>query len=116
MSGTATTQAQVDKGASVTTETGGTACGNVSGTDICVTATSANDARAFSDDATGGLPSIGVAIPSAVVDAGTEAYYDGTVGSAAGVTLSAQSANDADSTSAVVTAGLGAGDGSVADA
>jgi len=114
---TATTQALVDQGASASTTRSATgSCGADAGTDICVEATSANTANAFSDGATIGLIAVGAGLPTAIVDAGTKAYYDGSVGTASGVTVIANSANSADATSSVLSAGLVGADGSLAQA
>jgi hypothetical protein len=113
----ATTQALVDQGAAASTTGSGTGfCGTGAATGVCVEAASANTANAFSDGATVGLIAIGAGLPTAIVDAGTKAYYDGSVGSASGVTITAGSANTADARSAALTVGLVSAQGALAQA
>ncbi|HEY3921306.1 MAG TPA: carbohydrate-binding protein, partial [Gaiellaceae bacterium] len=104
---TAVTKAVVDQsGSATTTGSSGVGCGTAPSAGICIEATSANAANGAGDGLTVGLIALGAGLPTAIVDGGTKANYDGSIGSAGNVTVYASSANVA--TALVNSGGFGA--------
>ncbi len=113
----ATTTVLVDNGASAnTTGVSGTGCGTAPTAGICIEATSANTANSTSDGLTVGVIAIGAGLPTAVVDGGTQASYDGRVDSSGNVTIFASSANVANASVASGGFGLVAAQGDASSA
>ncbi len=91
---TAVTKAAVDSGGSATTTaSSGVDCGSAPSAGVCVESTSGNVANSASDGFTAGLIAVGAALPTAIVNGGTESNYDGDIGSADNVTIYAASKN-----------------------
>ncbi|MHB1242601.1 MAG: beta strand repeat-containing protein, partial [Gaiellaceae bacterium] len=84
---------------------------------ILITASSANEATAESDVASGGLVGIAVNLPFADVKGATRARLDGDVATASSLAVSATSSNEATADALVIAVGfIGSGAGAVAQA
>ena len=83
---------------------------------IKLAADGTNTATAFSDATTGGLFSLSIDAPEAVVNAPTKAQFDGTVADGTSMELTADSTNTVESTSKVLTVAIVGAQGGTAEA